>query len=1588
MATGDGGGTTDDVDPEAMEMIFVRDRFDDPTKHGKGVMNVQYFGAPLRNIAVFDEFATFLRLYDQDCQFSYRLDLPKPTGMHKPSKLTILATCYVPEESIIVVSASDFNMYLWDMNRGLMGRKKPRIVRTLAAPTSQISLAWNSSSKTLFSASVNQEILAWDMKKRSIKSILRGHRDMIVALCEIPELGILASASLDDTINLYGMSELKHWGTCTGHKKGVRRLAWGHGLLFSCGFEFVVLCWSLDVDETGARSASGEIAVTLTGHEVMLLEVAIVPCAGARVVSADISGRFLMWDVGDNARFSGVGMVLQEFTAGYGFTDTIRTFFLSMECSSGPCIDDDGNSIGGGGGGGCGGGGGGEDSSESGRGDKDSGSSVGSLCTLIAGANDVLRFSLVHTHTKKVDVPSNVLFNPNTLQFFTLAGNDIHIWDASDGRHVHSFWNIFEKSGKAENIECMCFDTRRRKIIAGSEGGQLFVFNSVSGTSMKGIRAHRGPIISVHYADHSRCIVSTGTDRRICVHDESGDVLVLLRAVGSIHPRSIECCAFSEELSQIATGSTRGYLRIVDYDRLNLTVDCVERGSEGNLTSLEFAPNHRPLLVSADTNGFVRVWPVKLSARKAGSDGIVAPLLSFCIRAAGTSLPLGACFTALSMCSLSSSSAAAVTTNSDSSSKEEEDVLNSESYSEMLVLADENGWITEFNLNDIWTIIRDDGDGGGGNDDDSSSSESPSLSTYLAPIDVSLLPLNQPEYNPKLRYEEYQHMDTTSSKIARLLLDEKMRDEEKQKKEKEKERRKEGNKDVLTIPPVRRWQAHQQSIVTIVLTTTPPLILSGSEDEKVHVWSLRSGDDKEQSKRKLAAVGLANEITTKDENATKEEGNAIPKEGNDKDKVGESSIGEKKDVGVQVEIAAGGEEFFGELSHHGTAADDVFDEWHLPLEGLDLTSQHNKAAEELLAQAEEERAQHLLREENTLKRTLELNQLRAKFAEGGLLIERVKNVEILAAQEARASLEQENKTVRITNAIDQVNDDDLPEVPVWQDYFQTIAEDESEKAFSDASLIRGSLRGMFGGEELQRLRMIRKRGMHHIYSFFPPAISGGDVPMPIDPKKGNVHKKATPAVYLHFRKENERKKSGAEEAELKKKRDLEEAYEAARPSSFLIKNIGVKKRRNSKMLLKKTRRRSDTGRGDGGRPAPFFLTPIPSMVTTTSSTMSKSLDEHDSMGGSGFFITAGHGLHGSSSHGLQSNSAQHDSHMMSDLRASSSSSAAALTSMLPSPSRLAPIQSASAVLFGGKRDGRGGGGGRTPTATHFRRRFGASMTDIQARVDAIMLESDEKEGMSDTDVAAAKKAKAEAKKLRAAKKEGRRSLGATSAKKERMDKLEAKKEAKRKEREKDKKNDKKKKTWSKAGISQKEVLDILTAFRSIDEDLTGEIDPKEFFALPQFSAFASPETMDTLFRAIDTDGSGTVTEVELLSVMFPIATKSDVQEMIKMAHRVRFGSKKEEKAKPKLSEEDRSDIETIFNMYDTDNSNTVSLTELLEALGEKLRNIMTSKEIADIFETFDADKNSDLDLDEFITLYEEYFLVPVNEASGNGPPHF
>jgi len=57
--------------------------------------------------------------------------------------------------------------------------------------------------QTLFTADVNGQILGWSMERAEVKSRLLGHTDVVLALCSLPRLGMLASASADATVRLW-----------------------------------------------------------------------------------------------------------------------------------------------------------------------------------------------------------------------------------------------------------------------------------------------------------------------------------------------------------------------------------------------------------------------------------------------------------------------------------------------------------------------------------------------------------------------------------------------------------------------------------------------------------------------------------------------------------------------------------------------------------------------------------------------------------------------------------------------------------------------------------------------------------------------------------------------------------------------------------------------------------------------------------------------------------------------------------------------------------------------------------------------------------------------------------------------------------------------------------------------------------------------------------------------------------------------------------------------------------------------------------------------------------------------------------------
>merc|ERR1711871_610912 len=84
--------------------------------------------------------------------------------------------------------------------------------------------------------------------------------------------------------------------------------------------------------------------------------------------------------------------------------------------------------------------------------------------------------------------------------------------------------------------------------------------------------------------------------------------------------------------------------------------------------------------------------------------------------------------------------------------------------------------------------------------------------------------------------------------------------------------------------------------------------------------------------------------------------------------------------------------------------------------------------------------------------------------------------------------------------------------------------------------------------------------------------------------------------------------------------------------------------------------------------------------------------------------------------------------------------------------------------------------------------------------------------------------------------------------------------------------------WRIRHYQKQEVMEVINSFKKLDDDLTGEIDVGKFLKLPQFEGM-DKATVDHLFRTIDSDGGGSVTQGELLRVMFPRASEADLKLM-------------------------------------------------------------------------------------------------------------
>jgi WD40 repeat protein/tRNA A-37 threonylcarbamoyl transferase component Bud32 len=150
-----------------------------------------------------------------------------------------------------------------------------------------VALAISPDCKTVFSGSLDNRILAWEVETGQILRTLTGHTKAVNCLATSPDGQVLLSGSDDDTIKLWQVASGKLVRTLTEHSRDVRAIAVSpDGQYIASGSEDRTVClW---------RFNSGELIRRLPGVAGMVRAVVISP-NGELIASGGLDNQVKIW---------------------------------------------------------------------------------------------------------------------------------------------------------------------------------------------------------------------------------------------------------------------------------------------------------------------------------------------------------------------------------------------------------------------------------------------------------------------------------------------------------------------------------------------------------------------------------------------------------------------------------------------------------------------------------------------------------------------------------------------------------------------------------------------------------------------------------------------------------------------------------------------------------------------------------------------------------------------------------------------------------------------------------------------------------------------------------------------------------------------------------------------------------------------------------------------------------------------------------------------------------------------------------------------------------------------------------------------
>jgi WD40 repeat protein len=222
-------------------------------------------------------------------------------------------------------------------------------------------------------------------------------------------------------------------------------------------------------------------------------------------------------------------------------------------------------------------------------------------------------------HANEISSPAIVVYNPLSHCFYVMGGaratsaGSVRVYDAKRGVLSRTFPDM-----SPAPVTVASLDDRQRKLIVGTQGGDVTVHNAASGGLMKSLdKAHPtgSEITAMEYVVGTKLLLTASWDRTVRLFDEDPPhACVGVRSVARAHDADITAASASNNLVLMASADALSFVKVWDMETLKLDGACIGHG--GGIQCVQFVEPY-PLLLVADKEGRVVMWGMRGTSKGA-----------------------------------------------------------------------------------------------------------------------------------------------------------------------------------------------------------------------------------------------------------------------------------------------------------------------------------------------------------------------------------------------------------------------------------------------------------------------------------------------------------------------------------------------------------------------------------------------------------------------------------------------------------------------------------------------------------------------------------------------------------------------------------------------------------------------------------------------------------------------------------------------------------------------------------------------------------------------------------------------------------